>query len=75
VAVARGRTLDADERNSLLKPEYTNGGSKLEGWNEQGINWFNELVAEVKADRESEAGKKFEENFQKEAAAKHLNNK
>ena len=75
MAAARGRTLDADERNSLPKSEYTNGGSKSEGWNEEGINRFNELVAEVKADRESEAGKKFEENFQKEAAAKHLNNK
>ncbi len=38
MAVARGRTLNADERNSLPKLEYTNGGSKLEGWNEQGIN-------------------------------------
>jgi hypothetical protein len=75
MAAARGRTLNADERNSLPKPEYTNGGSKSEGWNEQGINRFNELVAEVKVDWESEAGKKFEENFQKEAAAKHLNNK
>jgi hypothetical protein len=75
MAAARGRTLDADERNSLPKSEYTNGGSKSEGWNEEGINRFNELVAEVKADRESEAGKKFEENFQKEAAANHLNNK
>jgi hypothetical protein len=76
MAVARGRTLNADEWNSLPKPaEYTNSGSKTEGWNEQGIKRFNELVAEVKADRESEAGKKFEEKFQKEAAAKHLNNK
>jgi hypothetical protein len=32
-------------------------------------------VAKVKADRESEAGKKFEADFQKEAAAKHLSNK
>jgi hypothetical protein len=75
MAVARGRTLDADEGNSLPKSEYTNGGSKLEGWNEEGINRFNELVAKVKVDRESEAGKKFEENFQKEVAANHLNNK
>ena len=75
MAAARGRTLDADKRNSLPKSEYTNGGSKLEGWNEEGINRFNELVAEVKADRESEAGKKFEADFQKEAAAKHLSNK
>ncbi len=75
MAAARGRTLDADERNSLPKSEYTNGSSKLEGWNEEGINRFNELVAEIKADRESEAGKKFEENFQKEVAANHLNNK
>jgi hypothetical protein len=75
MAAARGRTLDADEQNSLPKSEYTNGGSKLEGWNEEGINRFNELVAEVKADQESEAGTKFEENFQKEAAANHLNNK
>jgi hypothetical protein len=75
MAAARGRTLDADEWNSLPKLEYTNGGSKLEGWNEEGINRFNELVAKVKADRESEAGKKFEENFQKEAVANHLNNK
>jgi hypothetical protein len=75
MAVARGRTLNADEWNSLLKLEYTNGRSKLEGWNEQVINRFNKLVAMVKADQESEAGKKFEENFQKEAAAKHLNNK
>jgi hypothetical protein len=75
MAAARGRTLNADERNSLPKSEYTNGGSKSEGWNEQGINWFNKLVAEVKADWESEAGKKFEENFQKEAAVKYLNNK
>jgi hypothetical protein len=35
MAVARGRTLNADEWNSLPKPEYTNGGSKSEGWNEQ----------------------------------------
>jgi hypothetical protein len=75
MAVARGRTLNADERNSLPKSEYTNGGSKSEGWNEQGTNRFNELVAEVKVDWESEAEKKFEENFQKEVAAKHLNNK
>jgi hypothetical protein len=66
MAAARGRTLDADERNSLPKSEYTNGRSKLEGWNEEGINQFNKLVAKVKADQESEAGKKFEENFQKE---------
>jgi hypothetical protein len=75
MAAARGRTLNADKQNSLPKPEYTNGGGKSEGWNEQGINQFNELVAKVKADRESEAGKKFEENFKKEAAVKHLNNK
>jgi hypothetical protein len=75
MAAARGRTLDANEQNSLPKSEYTNGGSKSEGWNEEGINRFNELVAEVKADRESEAGKKFEADFQKEAAAKHLSNK
>jgi hypothetical protein len=75
MAAVRGRTLNADEWNSLPKSEYTNGRSKSEGWNEQGINRFNELVAEVKADRESEAGKKFEENSQKEAGAKHLNNK
>jgi hypothetical protein len=75
MAAARGRTLNADKWNSLLKSEYTNGGSKSEGWNEQGINRFNKLVAKGKADRESEAGKKFEENFQKEVAAKHLNNK
>ncbi len=31
MAAARGRTLDADERNSLPKSEYTNSGSKLEG--------------------------------------------
>jgi hypothetical protein len=73
--VARGRTLDANEWNSLPKLEYTNGRSKLEGWNEEGINRFNELVAEVKADWESEAGKKFEADFQKEAVAKHLSNK
>jgi hypothetical protein len=47
----------------------------LDGWNEEGINRFNELVAEVKADRESVAGKKFEADFQKEAAAKHLSKK
>ncbi len=75
MAAARGRTLDADKWNSLPKLEYMNGGSKSEGWNEEGINRFNELAAEVKVDRESEAGKKFEENFQKEAAANHLNNK
>jgi hypothetical protein len=75
MAAARGRTLNADKQNSLPKPENTNGGSKSEGWNEQGINRFNELVAEFKADQELEAGKKFEENFQEEVAAKHLNNK
>ncbi len=75
MAAARGRTLDANEWNSLPKLEYTNGRSKLEGWNEEGINRFNELVAEVKADQESEAGDKFEADFQKEAAAKHLSNK
>jgi hypothetical protein len=75
MAAARGRSLDADERLSLPKSEYTNGGSKSDGWNEEGINRFNELVAEVKADRESVAGKKFEADFQKEAAAKHLSKK
>jgi hypothetical protein len=75
MAVARGRTLDANKWNSLPKLEYTNSGSKLEGWNEEGINRFNELVAEVKADWESEVGKKFEADFQKEAVAKHLSNK
>jgi hypothetical protein len=75
MAAARGRTLDANEWNSLPKLEYTNGGSKSKGWNEEGINRFNELVAEVKADRELEAGKKFGADFQKEAAAKHLSNK
>jgi hypothetical protein len=75
MAVARGRTLADYKWNSLSKLEYTNGRSKSEGWNEEGINRFNELVAEVKADRESEAGKKFEADFQKEAAAKHLSNK
>ena len=34
--------------------------------------WCSGLMSQ---DRESGAGKKFEENFQKEAAAKHLNNK
>jgi hypothetical protein len=72
MAAARGRSLDADEQLSLPKLEYTNGGSKSDGWNEEGINRFNELVAEVKADQESVAGKKFEANSQKEAAAKHL---
>jgi hypothetical protein len=47
----------------------------LDGWNKEGINRFNELVAEVKADRELVAGKKFEADFQKEAAAKHLSKK
>ena len=75
MAAARGRSLDADERLSLPKLEYTNGGSKSDGWNEEGINRFNELVAEVKADQELEAGKKFEADFQKEAAAKHLSKK
>jgi hypothetical protein len=75
MAAARGRSLDADEWLSLPKLEYTNGGSKSDGCNEEGINRFNELVAEVKADRESVAGKKFEADFQKEAAAKHLSKK
>jgi hypothetical protein len=75
MAAARGRSLDADEWLSLPKSEYTNGGSKLDGWNEEGINRFNELVAEVKADRESVAGKKFEADFQKEVAAKSLSKK
>jgi hypothetical protein len=75
MAATRGRTLDANEWNSLPKLEYTNGRSKLEGWNEEGINRCNELAAKVKADRESEAGKKFEADFQKEAVAKHLSNK
>jgi hypothetical protein len=75
MAAARGRTLDADKWNSLPKLEYTNSRSKLEGWNEEGINRFNELVAKVKVDWESEAGKKFEADFQKEAAAKHLSKK
>jgi hypothetical protein len=55
--------------------EYINGGSKSDGWSEEGINRFNELVAEVKADWESVAGKKFEADFQKEVAAKHLSKK
>jgi hypothetical protein len=75
MAAARGRSLDADKRLSLPKSEYTNGGSKSDGWNEEGINRFNELVAKVKADWESVAGKKFEADFQKEAAAKHLSKK
>ena len=75
MAAARGRSLDADDWLSLPKLEYTNGGSKSDGWNEEGINRFNELVAEVKADRESVAGKKFEADFQKEAVAKHLSKK
>ena len=75
MAVARGRSLDANKWLSLPKSEYTNGGSKSDGWNEEGINRFNELVAEVKADRELVAGKKFEADFQKEAAAKHLSKK
>jgi hypothetical protein len=75
MAAARGRSLDADERLSLPKSEYTNGGSKLDGWNEEGINRFNKLVAKVKADWESVAGKKFEADFQKEVAAKHLSKK
>jgi hypothetical protein len=55
--------------------EYTNGGSKSDGWNEEGINRFNELLAEVKVDHELVAGKKLEADFQKEAAAKHLSKK
>jgi hypothetical protein len=35
MAAARGRTLDADKWNSLPKSEYTNGGSKSEGWMEK----------------------------------------
>jgi hypothetical protein len=75
MAAARGRSLDADEWLSLPKLEYTNGGSKLDGWNEEGINRFNELVAKVKADRESVAGKIFEADFQKEVVAKPLSKK
>jgi hypothetical protein len=75
MAAARGRSLDADERLSLPKSEYTNGGSKSDGWNEEGINRFDELVAKIKADQESVAGKKFEADFQKEVAAKHLSKK
>jgi hypothetical protein len=75
MAAARGRSLDANKWLSLPKSECTNGGSKLDGWNEEGINRFNELVAEVKADRKLVAGKKFEADFQKEAAAKHLSKK
>jgi hypothetical protein len=75
MAAARGRSLDADKRLSLPKLEYTNGGSKSDGWNEEGINRFNELLAEVKVDPELVAGKKFEADFQKEAVAKHLSKK
>jgi hypothetical protein len=75
MAAARGRSLDADKWLSLPKLEYTNGGSKSDGWNEEGINRFNELLAEVKVDPELVAGKKFEADFQKEAVAKHLSKK
>jgi hypothetical protein len=65
MAAARGRSLDANKWLSLPKLEYTNGGSKSDGWNEEGINRFNELVAEVKAEWEPVAGKEFEADFQK----------
>jgi hypothetical protein len=37
-------TIDA-KRSSLPKSDYTNSGSKADGWTEEGINRFNELVA------------------------------
>jgi hypothetical protein len=36
-------TIDA-KRSSLLKSDCTIGGSKADGWTEEGINRFNELV-------------------------------
>jgi hypothetical protein len=41
-----------------------NCGNKLEGWNDLGLNHFNELMDEVEEDQESNYGRMFEKEFQ-----------
>ncbi len=40
------------EKDTLPKQKYTTCGNKLEGWNDLGLNHFNELMDEVEEDQE-----------------------
>ena len=57
-----------DEHNNketVRRAKYTQqDGSRYGEWSDEGIERFNQLVQEVKEDRESQRGKRTEENYQ-----------
>ena len=57
-----------DEHNNketVRRPKYTQqDGSRYGEWSDEGIERFNQLVQEVKEDRESQRRKRTEENYQ-----------
>ena len=59
-ALKRGETIPSDQ---VIPTKYTNPGNKRNPWSMEGMQRFNELHAEVDQDRESDAGKKFENDF------------
>ena len=58
--------LDKHENKTVVRPpKYTKQeGMRYGEWNDEGIERFNELLDEVKKDRESAAGKRMEERYQ-----------
>jgi hypothetical protein len=63
------RKISQAEKGTLPKQKYKNCGNKLEGWNDLGLNCFNELMDEVEEDHKSNDSRMFEKEFQWVAAA------
>jgi hypothetical protein len=69
------RKISQAEKDTLPKQKYMNCGNKLEGWNDLGLNHFNELMDEVEEDHESKDSRLFEKEFQQAVQQRHSGNK
>jgi hypothetical protein len=58
------RKLSQAQKDNLPKQKYMKCGNKLKGWNDLGVNCFNELMDEVEEDQESNDSRKSEKEFQ-----------
>jgi hypothetical protein len=58
--------IDKHEKKTVVRPpKYTKQeGMHYGEWNDEGIEWFNELLEEVKKERNSVAGKRTDELYQ-----------
>jgi hypothetical protein len=65
------RKIYQAEKGTLPKQKYVNCGNKLEGWNDLGLNCFNELMDEVEEDHKSNDSRMFEKEFQQAVKQRH----